>query len=780
MPSPYRRSHLVQEPAITRVTDFTTLPANTWTMIAQENADGGKAFSTLVSAENVNRLYLWGLGGKMPDRSRFVRYELESFNPTEGKWIEAFPEAKRQAWAEGRWQPFRLYGQMGIDGPRISTIGSDSPNLVVFHEFEGLRRPSPIYTFNQACWDGKRQRIVYFGGGKTFALDPAANTWSDLKPSAGPTACDSLAWASLCYDPLHDEVLLFGGGAAFNLAGGANTWLYDCRKNTWYRPRMAPDQEPPLRCTSPIVYDPTHQVMVLFGGYDQSAALNDTWVYHCRDRRWEKRTPHPSPPPMFDPAAASLPGGFILLCGANALKGTRTHSVTWDNKETWVYDVARDTWKPAGGDLKLHNTEWLTATGSQKHGVAFLVAISEDGRRTFAFRHDPKGPVVERAGSRPGTVRYKFSDQKESLEKAPKPDLESHKRFLARLPANQFVAAEPPALVVGKTWSGATIDTDRSEVIYTGGGHSGYSGNDIAHYSIAANRWFLDASPRFPPYLEGTNNVVYGWSYGARPWSQHTYLWYAYDPLSKKIVYCARPSIRDGSQVQLGDQPFVYEAKKHGYWTWVYDPARHKLFSPCFGRPFTNSWDLALVGTPVGVFASAGDSLYRAAVKDGVVLWQSLPGKLPRPKGKNYSYEWLPLVYDAKRNRLIHLMGNEETTEIHTRPLEGDSWKEVVATGQAPIGREAFCLPQHDVLLLLSRDRLFVLDLAQERWRELELTMPQGAYGTEAALVYDPGHDVCVLLLPSRDTGFVQTFLFRFDPKSAKTKRTSLTTPIPK
>jgi hypothetical protein len=75
---------------------------------------------------------------------------------------------------------------------------------------------------------------------------------------------------------------------------------------------------------------------------------------------------------------------------------------------------------------------------------------------------------------------------------------------------------------VAKTWSSAIIDTDRSEVIYTGGGHSGYSGNDIAHYSIAANRWSLDAPPRFPPYLESTNATVYGWSYGCRPWSQHT------------------------------------------------------------------------------------------------------------------------------------------------------------------------------------------------------------------------------------------------------------------
>jgi hypothetical protein len=754
------------DPAVTRISDFSSLPANAWTLIAHENADGGKAFATLVSAESVDRLYLWGLGGKMPDRSRFVRYELESFSPGGARWIEAFPETKRQSWTDGKWKPFRIYGQEGTDGPRMHVIGSGSPNVVAFYEFEGIERPSPIYTFNQACWDSKRNRIVYFGGGKTFALDPATNTWTDLAPSAAPITCDSLAWASQCYDPLNDEVLLFGGGAAFNAEGGARTWLYDCAKNAWYRLNVPRDQEPPLRCTGPIVYDAKNQAMVLFGGYDQSAALNDTWVFHCKERRWEKRTPSPSPPPMFDPAAASLPGGFVLVCGASALLGTRTHSATWDNKETWVYDVAQNTWKPAGGDLKAPATRWLTAAGSQKHGVAFLVTIGQD-RRTYAFRHDPVGPAVERSGSAPGTMRYKYHDQKESLEKAPKPDLAAHAKFLAALPANQFVDAKPPGLVIAKTWSGATIDTDRGEVIYTGGGHSGYSGNDVAHYSIAANRWSLDAPPRFPPYLESTNAAVYGWSYGARPWSQHTYLWYGYDPVSKRIVYCARPGIRDGSQVFLDEDPAktcTYDRKKHGHWTWTYDPAAKKFSLPCFGRPFENPWDLSLVGTPRGVYASAGDSLYLAAVKDGAVEWKPLAGKLPAPKGKNYNYEWRPLVYDAKRGRLLHLMGDHERVELHAWALDGSAWEELASGGRASIGREAFCVPRHDVLLMLSRDRLLVLDLEKLQWREMEVAMPKGVYGTEAAMVYAPGLDVSVLLLPSHFSGPLQTFLFRFEP----------------
>jgi len=760
------------EPEVTVVEDFARLPANTWTLIAHENADGGKAFAPLVSAESVGRLYLWGLGGKMPDRSRFIRYELESFWPAEARWIEAFPVGQRDQWAGGNWPPFRIWGQGGTDGPRMVVIGSGTPNVVRFHKFGDVERPSPIHAFHQACWDSKRNRILFFGGGKTFALDPAVNTWTDLAPGASPLGCDSLAWASLCYDPLNDEALLFGGGVAFNRLGGAPTWLYDCARNTWHRPDMASDAQPPLRCTSPLVFDPANNAVVLFGGYDQSAALNDTWVYHCGQRRWERRAPGLSPPPMFDPAAASLADGRVLVCGANALLGTRTHSRTWDNKETWVYEIAANRWQPAGGDLRLPNTRWLAAAGWRKHGVAFLVAIGQD-RRTYAFRYDTAGPAARREGAPCGTRQYKYRDQKESLEVAPLPDLDAQRRLLAELPVNQFIDARPPGLLVAKTWSGATIDTDRGEVIYTGGGHSGYSGNDIAHYQVAGNRWTLDAPPRFPPYLESTNAAVYGWSYGARPWSQHTYLWYAYDPTSKTVVYCARPGIRDGTQVLLDEDPakmLVYDRKQHGHWTWVYDPRQRKLFAPCFGRPFDNSWDLALLGTPHGLFASAGNTLYRAAVQEGMVRWTALGGELPAAKGKNYHYEWKPMIYDAQRRRIIHFMGNDEGVEVHARPLDGKNWQEVQTAGRATIGREALYLPCHDVVLMLSRNRLFVLDLAKLRWDELDVVMPTGVYGTEAAMVYDPVHDVCVLLLPARFSGPLQTFLFRFSPKGVKYK----------
>ncbi|MFQ5808156.1 MAG: hypothetical protein ACE5JM_00940, partial [Armatimonadota bacterium] len=100
-------------PETVAVTDFAGLPANTWTLVHVEDACGGKTFSRVVAAENVDRLYLWGIGGTKPVRNRYLRYELESYAPLEAEWAEALPAAKRDAWADGKHPPFTLYGQRG-------------------------------------------------------------------------------------------------------------------------------------------------------------------------------------------------------------------------------------------------------------------------------------------------------------------------------------------------------------------------------------------------------------------------------------------------------------------------------------------------------------------------------------------------------------------------------------------------------------------------------------------------------------------------------------------
>ena len=703
----YLLVNLVVEEDGQAIEDYSKLPANTWRLIHSEDNSGGKAFARLILADNVDQLYLWGTGGKKTARNVFQRYELESLDPKSPQWLPAFPESMRDEWTAADFPPFRIYGQTGPDGlnydegPRLQVVGGyNHTNRIRWWGFDGIKRPSPVHTFNMACWDSKRSRIVYFSDGCTFALDPDTNTWIDLKAKNYPTTCRTVAWAGMCYDPINDQVLLFGGGLATNPAGGAPTWLYDCAENVWYRPKL--EVEPPLRCNSPIVFDPATESMIMFGGYDQTAALNDTWAFDCRTYRWRhRRLLKLAPPPMFAPAAALVPGGGkILVCGNDARKVKLNHrSATSADKETWIYDTIKNKWTSINADLRLAGYRWLTAAGSQRRGVVFMVAFGQE-RQTYALRYDPTIPPVELPGAEPGSIAWKYPEQKQSFEDMPKPDLKAHTEFLKSLPVNEFVDAKPPGMLISKTWSTAVIDTDRSEVIYTGGGHSGYSGNDFARYSIKENRWSLDFPPRFPPFLESTNAGIFGWSYGMYPFSQHTYLWYCYDPLSKSVAYLARPSLFDGLDIHIEDDPdsvFTYNVEKHGYASWIYDSEFKTMRRPSFGRPFANPWHLTLVGTPRGVYAMCNNKLYHGAItrQTGLVEWRLVDPDFPKPrKDIKYHYEFQPLLHDTSDDRLIQLKGDNSRVDVYVRPLDTDGkWRQLETKGSAAIGREAVYIP---------------------------------------------------------------------------------------
>ncbi|MCA9224269.1 MAG: hypothetical protein KDA47_01595 [Planctomycetales bacterium] len=759
------------------------LPANVWTLLHSEQAEGGKTFARAVYVPNIDRLYLWGTGGEQPARNVYRTYELESFAVSRPGWISAFPTARNGDWTAENYPPFRIYGQTGPDGlkfdegPRLRTVGGyNSTNRVQWWDFDGVPRPSPVLTFNMACYDSLRNRILYYADGVTFALDPTTNSWTDLKATNYPITCRTLAWGSMCYDPIGDRVMLFGGGLATNPSGGAPTWFYDCKENRWERPKL--DAEPPLRCNSPIVYDATTKSLVMFGGYNQAAALNDTWVYELKADRWQRRDPPISPPPMYAPATVALSNlGKVLVCESDARKLEMHHlGRTSAQKETWIYDVAENSWTPLNSDLRLENYRWLTAAPSGHENVALLVAFGPE-RRTYAFRYDFAAAPVDLPGAAPNVVAWKYPEQKRSLENAPPPDRARQIRLLKSLPVNTFVDAAPPGMLISKTWSTAVIDSDRSEVIYTGGGHSGYSGNDFARYSIANNRWSLDMPPRFPPYLESTNAGIFGWSYGMLPFSQHTYLWYCYDPASRTVVYLARPSIDNGLDIQLSEDPadtFTYDASKHGYASWVYDVETKTMRRPSFGREFANPWHLSLIGTPRGVYAVSDQRLYHGRVEreSGRVDWTLVDANYPRPRTEiKYHYEYQPLLYDSKRERLIQLKGDAQRVDIFVRSLEKDgAWQQLETQGTAAIGREAVYIPEHDGVLWLGNE-LYWFDCGDNTMRRVDVELPKGLYGHECAFVFDAPHNVCVALIPERFTGPMQTFLFRFDPAAAKLDR---------
>ncbi|MHC4916840.1 MAG: Kelch repeat-containing protein, partial [Planctomycetota bacterium] len=600
------------------------IPANSWVKAADAEAEA-LPFSAVFYLPGAGEFFNWGSHGR--HRYEGKVYEVRTLAPakTPTAWRECFPPGKEKAWAGGKFpnwgcgchglQP--TSGRTWLKKPWDRTVGGNARvNEVRFVETEDVLRPTRCFTYYQGAYDSKRDRVVYFAGGRTFAYDAQKRAWKDLgaKP---PLCCDALAFASMVYDPEGDRMILFGGAYALNPWGGARTWFFDCATNAWKRAEVAGGTEPPLRCNSQMVYDSKNKLVVLFGGDAQDRFLADTWVFDPGKSAWTERKPAKCPP-AYDRWAGCFieKHGLVLLATP-----TRGHERRGHQGGCWTYNAAVNVWTPLKGRMPwVQKAEWLTCAYSRKDDV---VLLHSPGAGTWLYRLDPAAaadPDPKRAAAKPGDWVWnsRAAAQNPGLMGAPEPDRAAVKAALAKLPANRVVEVKYPGTLFSKTWSSATIDTDRGTVIYVGGGHCGYTGTDVARYDVGAERWSFDAPPCFIPFLYNYSAVLFGWDYRMRPQSQHTYRWYAYDPVSKTVVYCARSGggPHDGFTVQLreDEKPFVYDSKTHRQWTWICDPSGGKFYPPVFGRPFRNTWEMALCTTPQGVFAKTSRGLYRAKV----------------------------------------------------------------------------------------------------------------------------------------------------------------------
>jgi hypothetical protein len=147
----------------------------------------------------------------------------------------------------------------------------DPARAPVGREFPGMARASA--------------HILLTGGGGCFEdCSYAADTWNwngitwaKRHPSISPGA----RWnAAMAYNPPLRVDVLFGGENEHTQAYVSDeTWTWDGAAWT----KEAPAHRPPARSRSGLAYDPTHQVLVLFGGEVFGGQARDTWTWNGID-----------------------------------------------------------------------------------------------------------------------------------------------------------------------------------------------------------------------------------------------------------------------------------------------------------------------------------------------------------------------------------------------------------------------------------------------------------------------------------------------------------------
>jgi len=790
------------------------IPPNSWTMVSRDET-GARRFSSFRYVDSGGYFLQWGFmgyvteyyGGPESPPEETPEYDLVHFDPSVGRWQNHLPLEKQEEWSQQLPPLHMVASYQGI------ATGSRRPQLKLR---EGVLRPDLNLVFDQVAYDKKRDRMVFFTGGRTFGYDIASRTWSDLQQGNSPPPVTA---ASLAYDPENDEMVLVGGGHVAEpgpddrVVGYTGTWLFDCASGSW-RPLQS-DTEPPPRLVTRHVYDSKNKVMVLFGGDAQTHYRSDTWIYETGSRLW-RQSESPGPPAraghftVYDPNS-----GWVIIGG-----GYNREALT----DMWAYDASEDRWIKLRGEVPVG--WYVTADLIPEEGLIVLTTSTKpEGdtmscneiysvRTTYAFQVDPASLVDEGAVPVPQQKITKRPEE-EAIE-GTEPNPERRKKQLERLrqmPENQWVLLDDPGRNAPlRSWGSCSFDTKRGWIIYWGGGHCSYGGNDYDFYDVAENTWI--SRPVVPEYPErawdkGINPA--GVTFNGAPWIRHGRKIYAYDPVSDKVVNMKTIPLTAGYEPEplrscpprdpdFGEGEDLTRSGYTKWVTWLFDPERSEWELLCCGQP---GLDLT-VTTPKGVMAvdhswgtldpgnrPEGIPFEELPQKENAVYlldvaqkeWKKLSKGEPWPQNL---YEMTALVYDSRRKQLILHGGGEHRTELWAFSLQSGLWRKLNPSPKtsAPVcRREAVYLPSADVFFTCgyppenhAKAGVYVYHLGRNSWYMVDIPLPEEVTqnmiaGQNRALTYDPEHNLVLMVLGERrgsDVGGVRVYALRYNDAAAK------------
>jgi cysteine-rich repeat protein len=239
-----------------------------------------------------------------------------------------------------------------------------------------------------ATYDPLRQRVVLFKRDRMLEWD--GFVWSDPISSTDRSAPapPPRGRPALAYDDSEGGVLLFGG-AGFDpfvpVVPLGDTWTWDGTQ--WEQ--LAPVTSPPPRYEHAMAYDRDRDVVILFGGRNDTQPLGDTWQWD--GSTWQQLSPAASPGSRFNHVMAydAARGRIVLYGGMSCGWGGCAYF-----NDTWEWDGS--TWQDVTPAVSPPGARALTYDATRERTV--LVG-GADGQ-TITWEWDGSS-WVDKSGSRP-------------------------------------------------------------------------------------------------------------------------------------------------------------------------------------------------------------------------------------------------------------------------------------------------------------------------------------------------------------------------------------------
>lgn len=527
--------------------------------------------------------------------------------------------------------------------------------------------------------------------GTSAGLGWVPPTASTLPPREAP---------AMAYDPSRNIIVLFGGINGDALL--ADTWIYTIA-NGWVQ--ASPSTSPPARYHAAMAYDPTTQKLVLFGGTKSTDSFQDTWTFDGTS--WAPVTTNTPPTRRYMHAMATDFNRNVIVMYAGIVPFNGPYG-----RDTWEY--ASGTWTlvdaASAPGFRYGSAMAFTTPNSPSTGTIILYGGVTDANQATSdtWRYDASGwTLLPTPVSPPGRLLATLSPQADGvvLVGGQAGVLAEPLRDVWRFTNGAWTDVSPRFQPAPRNSTPLAYDEDAREMNLV----SGYDGTFLDDaWAYTGFAWFSNAQLPDRP-----NRFAHVMAYDyAR---KHTIVFGGHQPLTPVMSDSTFRFVSDGQGTRswtVLDPPTKPPAR--GYGAFAFDGNVLVLFggNPTGAVGFTalsdtwefdgTTWTRGGDGPLPSVAASATWDLKNARL---VLLdaagntwtyadhaWTQIAHTGPPPR------EHAAMTYDYLTKRVLLVGGRTSDTReplADVWELEGDTWREVYVPGPGPLPRTHLGLASH-------------------------------------------------------------------------------------